>query len=47
VCSSDLKEKPEGPFDLKEFTEIKKNLLISNLNFDISFGQNKKYNKTE
>jgi len=41
------KEKPEGPFDLKEFTEIKKNLLISNLNFDISFGQNKKYNKTE
>jgi hypothetical protein len=35
------KEKPEGPFDLKQFNEKKKNLLISDLNFESEFGKNK------
>lgn len=34
-------EKPKGPFNLKEFTTIKKNLLISNLNFEETFERNK------
>jgi len=35
------KEKPKGPFDLKQFNEIKRKLLISDLNFEKEFGKNK------
>ena len=37
------KEKPEGPYDLKQFTEIKKSLLISDLNFESEFGKKKNW----
>ena len=35
------KEKPKGPLDLKEFNEVKKNLSISDLDFESEFGKNK------
>jgi len=34
---SKYEEEPQGPFDLKQFTEMKNNLSISNLNFDKQF----------
>jgi len=34
-----FKEKPEGPFDLKEFDRIKKRLSIESLKFENKFGK--------